>query len=94
MASGLPVVAFNMAAAQMHVQPGVNGELAADDTDEAFIAATSRLVGGDLQAMGIAARLQAERASWQSVAEQFAVLASRHTGAAAPNKTEQIQTMV
>jgi len=94
MASGLPVVAFNMAAAQMHVQPGVNGELAADDTDEAFIAATSRLVGGDLQAMGIAARLQAERASWQSVAEQFAALASRHTGAAAPNKTEQIQTMV
>jgi len=94
MASGLPVVAFNMAAAQMHVQAGINGELAITDTDDAFIAATLRLAGSNLQAMGVAARSQAERASWQSVAEQFSTLAISHVSTESRNKTGQIQTMV
>lgn len=71
MASGLPVVAFNMAAAALHVCPGVNGELAEGTDDEEFIAAAARLLTLDLQTAGKKAREEAESASWDAVAVRF-----------------------
>ncbi len=71
MASGLPVVAFDMAAAALHVCSGVNGELAKCTNDEEFIQATLALLASDVKKQGLEARKEAEKASWQSVAGRF-----------------------
>ncbi|MFK4750900.1 glycosyltransferase family 4 protein [Oceanobacter antarcticus] len=76
MASALPVVAFDLAAAHMHVRTGLNGVLALTGEDGhaadfAFVAAAEALVDSDLVALGKAARATAEQLSWESVASQF-----------------------
>lgn len=71
MASGLPVVAFNMAAAQRFVSPGQAGELAEPGDDDGLIDAARRLLQRSLPQAGGLARLQAEQADWRSVARRF-----------------------
>lgn len=71
MASGLPVVAYNMAAAGECVRVGVDGYLAQDETPSAFSAALLQMLNFDPTLMGIDARSQAESYSWQMVARQF-----------------------
>lgn len=71
MASGLPVVAYNMAAAGECVRPGVDGYLAANESPEAFYEALQALLMSDSTLMGIDARAQAESLSWHMVARQF-----------------------
>lgn len=71
MASGLPVVAYDMAAAGECVRPSVDGYLAQDDSVGAFSDALLQLLVMDATLMGIDARARAEDLSWQMVARQF-----------------------
>ncbi|MCB1043158.1 MAG: glycosyltransferase family 1 protein [Acidobacteria bacterium] len=69
MSSGLPVVAYDGAAARELVQPGINGFLAPFGDDKAYLAqavlAAKQLF--QLPAMGASARLAAEKCEWESV---------------------------
>ena len=71
MASGLPVVAFDMAAAHMHVTSGKDGELAAPDNEAGFIEASQRMLDSDLVKAGHRARITAEAISWECIAAEF-----------------------
>lgn len=78
MASGLPVVAFDCAAAAQVIQSGRNGVLAHDDSLPAFVRATLQLAadGERRRAMGAAARDAARQHDWDGVVARFeAVLA-------------------
>ena len=78
MASGLPVVAFDCAAAAQCIQSGRNGLLAHDDSLPAFVRATLTLAADRerLRAMGAAARESARAHDWDGVVARFeAVLA-------------------
>ncbi len=73
LASGLPVVAFDAAAASEHVHDGVSGLLAPLGSQRAFIAAACSLAWqhdylGDLR---VHARRAAEQASWPDVLNRF-----------------------
>ncbi|CAJ0680660.1 glycosyltransferase family 4 protein [Ralstonia mannitolilytica] len=82
MASGLPVVAFDTAAAGMHVRTGQNGCLAPVGDVAVFTAAAVALAAdGDLrQRLGRAARQTAQALDWPQVLERFeaALLAVHH----------------
>lgn len=69
MASGLPVVAFDHAAAGQLVNAGVHGQLAPPDQPQAFLdhAVTQALARDPLEAMGQAARASALRLDWGQV---------------------------
>jgi len=71
MASGLPVVAFDYAAAHKHVRHGVNGWTVAQGDSDAFIAATVAAVQdpGRLRRLGAEARATAEALGWDRVIE-------------------------
>ncbi|MDF1762289.1 MAG: glycosyltransferase family 1 protein [Oleibacter sp.] len=83
MASGLPVVAFNQAAAAQYVRQGIDGYLCptpslaekssavSTDVSNTFHGSVCRLLENDLTLMGIDARAQAEKASWHTVARRF-----------------------
>ncbi|MEC8444491.1 MAG: glycosyltransferase family 1 protein [Pseudomonadota bacterium] len=71
MASGLPVVAYDLAAAGEFVRPGVDGMLASDLSEQAFNDALCGLLSLEPTFMGLDARAQAEQLSWPSVARQF-----------------------
>jgi glycosyltransferase involved in cell wall biosynthesis len=80
MASGLPLVAYNYAAAAQHVQHGTHGLLAAFDRTDEFIAMASELVATharkpeQFRAMGRDSRLSAEALDWRSVVQQLETL--------------------
>lgn len=67
MASGLPVVAFDMAAAHQYVTPGQHGVLAEVDNHPAFIEAVSTLLNESVADWGQQARQKAETLSWSCV---------------------------
>ena len=73
LASGLPVTAFDTAAAAEHVVDGLSGRLAACGDETAFIDAACGLAGRhrELQAMRAAARAAAHRADWATVMLDF-----------------------
>jgi len=73
LASGLAVVAFDVAAAAVHVRHGVNGLLAAAGDEPGFIglACEAAALGTALQPLRAAARRTAERVSWDSVLTAF-----------------------
>ena len=71
LASGLPVVAYNMAAAAQYVRPGINGYLAQENCGDDFTRAAQQLLQLDRIEAGKAARETAEQASWEAVAQQF-----------------------
>ncbi|MBZ0104851.1 MAG: glycosyltransferase family 1 protein [Sulfuricella denitrificans] len=73
MASGLPVVAYDCAAAREHIRHGENGLRAAFDDAHAFISQAQRLVADidDARRMGRNARLTAENIDWNRVHDRF-----------------------
>jgi hypothetical protein len=79
MASGLPVVAFDSAAAGQLIEPGRNGLLAAGHDHEAFVRAALLLHSDALlrQTLGAAARATACRIDWRSVVGRFENVLSR-----------------
>jgi glycosyltransferase involved in cell wall biosynthesis len=76
MASGLPVIAFDYAAAREHVLHGHSGLLAPVDDSSAFIAHAASLVAEpqSLPRLGAQARKTAEKVSWKSVLAEFELL--------------------
>ena len=71
LASGLPVVAFDTAAAAEHVVTGANGRIVAPGDEAAFIAAVAALTVADCDAMREAALAAARRATWPEVLARF-----------------------
>ena len=73
LASGLPVVAFDTAAASEFVVNRLNGRLVKPGDDAAFIVAAGLLASlhGELEPMRVAAREAAMRADWPSVLARF-----------------------
>jgi len=73
LASGLPVVSFDVAAAAEHVEDGASGRLVAAGDEAAFIAAVTSLTarGVALEPMRAAAVAAARRASWPEVLARF-----------------------
>jgi glycosyltransferase involved in cell wall biosynthesis len=79
MASGLAVLAFDSAAAAVHIEHGVSGWLAAPGDEAAFIAGACSLLRHDqrLPALRAAARAVALRSGWDGALGRFeACLAS------------------
>jgi glycosyltransferase involved in cell wall biosynthesis len=73
MASGLAVVAFDYAAAHLHIEPGWDGLLIPLGQHESFIATASALADHPERArqLGAAARRKAQRLDWRGVADRF-----------------------
>lgn len=76
LASGLPVLAFECAAAAEHVESGVSGRLVAADDEAGFIAAASDLadspgLSAAATPMREAAVAAARRATWDEVLSRF-----------------------
>ena len=73
LASGLPVVAFDCAAAAEHVADGASGRLVVPGDEAGFIAAVASLAvdPARLQPMREAAVAAARRATWDEVLERF-----------------------
>ncbi|MEO8249561.1 MAG: glycosyltransferase family 1 protein [Burkholderiales bacterium] len=73
LASGLPVVAFDAAAASEFVVNRVNGRLIAPGDDAAFVVATGLLASlhGELAPMRVAAREAALSADWPAALARF-----------------------
>ncbi len=87
MASGLPVLAYDHAAAAQLIQHGDNGLLAAYGAAHDFIAQATQLVADPqhAQRMGAAARKTAERLAWDAVIDQVeAVFIQAARGAERP----------
>lgn len=77
MASGLPIVSFDLAAASEFVRSDQEGQLAKGLSNEDFIQALSLLLEDDqLNTMGSRARARAETASWANVAQKFELICS------------------
>jgi len=79
MASGLGVVAYNYAAAGMHILDGYTGMLAPYGNPQAFVNAALKLIR-DRQSLARIrrdARAHAESVDWQSVVETFAAVLFR-----------------
>jgi glycosyltransferase involved in cell wall biosynthesis len=75
MASGLPVVAFDYAAAAQLITPGLDGALATYGDASSFAAQAAVLAGNPdgLRAMGRHARRAAEALSWDRILDQVEV---------------------
>ena len=69
MASGLPVLAFDYAAAREHIRNGENGLTVVPGDHDAFIAAAAAAAANraPLKRLGLAARSKAESLSWERV---------------------------
>lgn len=78
MASGLPVVAYDCAAAREHIRHGENGLRAAFDDAHAFVSQAQKLVADfdDARRMGRNARRTAEQLDWNRVHDRFERLIS------------------
>lgn len=78
MASGLPVLAFDCAAAHQCVQDSRSGVLVPMDApcpEQALLVGLHRLLHLDWQAAGVVARQHAETVSWPRVGDAFAGIA-------------------
>ncbi len=71
LASGLPVLAYDMAAAHLYVDNQMNGITVAVDDEAAFIQAAHTLLALDLSVLKQAARARAMQLSWASIGEMF-----------------------
>lgn len=94
MASGLPIVAFDVAAAGQYVSSGCNGELAIAGDERAFVESVRRLLARDLASAGRQARQQAELLGWERVAEQFEAYARQVLALDTTKSVGQSQSMV
>ena len=87
MASGLPAVAFDRAAAREHLRHGVSGWLAPAADPIAFARLLGRAIltpEPERRAMGEAARLTALALTWNAVVARFESLLARTAAGAAP----------
>lgn len=73
LASGLPVVAFDTAAAAEHVVSGASGRIVAPGDEAAFMAAVAALTVADCDSMREAALAAARRATWPEVLARFEI---------------------
>lgn len=82
MASGLGVVAFEEAAARIHIQHGLNGMLAKVGNDEAFHRHSATLLfnPAHLQAIRREARLSMEEQSWEQIGGEFERILRNYSG--------------
>jgi glycosyltransferase involved in cell wall biosynthesis len=89
MASGLPVVAFNSAAAGQLIQSGSNGMLAIGNDHGAFVRAALPLAcdAALRAALGAAARETACRIDWRSVVGRFESILSQVIDSSSPALT-------
>jgi glycosyltransferase involved in cell wall biosynthesis len=89
MASGLPVVAFNSAAAGQLIQSGSNGMLAIGNDHGAFVRAALPLAcdAALRAALGAAARETACRIDWRSVVGRFESILSQAIDSSSPALT-------
>lgn len=73
MASGLAVVAFDYAAAHLHIEPGQEGLLVPPGDHDGYIATATALAGQPdrVEQLRVAARRKAQRLDWQGVADRF-----------------------
>ena len=73
MASGLPVLAFDYAAAAQLIRNGENGVLAPMDDAAAFVRAATHLAGQPAlrRQMGAAAALTASELDWSTIVARF-----------------------
>lgn len=73
LASGLAVIAYDLAAAAVHIRHGEDGLLAPAGDEAAFIrlAQQAAAAGAALQPLRMAARQAAERVSWDSILSSF-----------------------
>ena len=72
-ASGLAIVAFDYAAAHMHLEDGESALLAACDDPDGFVAATVRLAGDPalVRLLRTRAREVSESISWERICDEF-----------------------
>ncbi|MEW6648092.1 MAG: glycosyltransferase family 1 protein [Pseudomonadota bacterium] len=84
MASGLAVVAFDYAAAHMHIEPKQEGLLVPLGDHAAFIATAAALATQPerVEQLRFAARRKAQRLDWQGVADRFEWLLRTYSGRA------------
>ncbi|WP_221800082.1 glycosyltransferase family 4 protein [Oceanobacter mangrovi] len=94
LASGIAVVAFDMAAAHLHIRTGHNGALAEPDNNAAFISAVDSLLQQDLLPVGQQARMTAEALSWESVAQQFGHQLEQHLALARQHSSRVSSSLV
>lgn len=72
MASGLPVLAYDYAAAAEYIRPGYNGQLAPFDQTDVFIAQAVALAGDpELRQIGLRARETALGLDWEHIVVQI-----------------------
>lgn len=73
MASGLGIVAYDYAAARAHLEHERSALLAPLDDEAAFIAAAERLARSPslARSLGSAARIRAEKLTWERIVEDF-----------------------
>ncbi len=91
MASGLPVLAYDYAAAAEYLRDGQNGLLVPFGQDDAFVARAAAAVSGadELREMGRAARYTAQGLQWEQIVAQIeqAMLSAMRGQGAAPSPT-------
>jgi len=80
MASSLPVVAYDYAAAKLHIDHGTSGILVPFDAPGDFVTAARRAAGDLLRlgSMGRQARRHVETLDWSGVLNRFETLLRRH----------------
>ncbi|MES2661830.1 MAG: glycosyltransferase family 1 protein [Pseudomonadota bacterium] len=74
MASAAPVVAFNQAAAKIHIQHNISGKLVSKKSEKKFVEMVLEMIKckpEELKRMGEHARNEAKRFNWPLFAEQF-----------------------
>jgi glycosyltransferase involved in cell wall biosynthesis len=78
MASGLAVVAFNYAAARIHISHGITGVLAPYGDSSAYVASAIQLIKerGDIVRLGKQAREYAASIQWSRIVESFETMLS------------------
>lgn len=81
MASGLAVVAFDYAAAEVHIEHGQNGLKAAPGDAEGFVRLAGQLAADPerVRQLRLAARRSAEESDWNPIIDRFEQLLARYS---------------
>jgi glycosyltransferase involved in cell wall biosynthesis len=93
MASGLGVVAYDYAAARLHIQPGENGLRAKLNDQDDFLHTAKQLVQNDvlLKKLRNNAGKYALQHNWESVVEQFETILQSHSIDGLPDWEERFE---
>ena len=93
MASGLGVVAYDYAAARLHIQPGENGLRATLNDPDDFVSTAKQLIHNDvlLKKLRSNASKYALQHSWEAVVEQFETILQSHTTEVPPGWGEEFE---